>query len=68
MALSEDIIDEFRRDSLEQNVLQLDLTFRRRLTERLTASIGWRFTEVDSDFPENSYSRNRFFVGLRGLF
>jgi hypothetical protein len=63
----DDLIEEFRHD-LDQNMVQVDLTLRRRLNDHLTFSTGWRFTDIDSDIPENSYTRNRYNIGVTGLF
>jgi len=66
-AEEEDLIEELRED-FDQNIFQLELNFRRRLSEQLTLVTGWRFTEVDSDIPDNSYTRNRYHLGISALF
>ncbi|NIA31881.1 MAG: hypothetical protein GWP06_18470 [Actinobacteria bacterium] len=63
----DDLIEEFQHD-LDQNIFQLDLTIRRRFSDHLVFSAGWRFTDIDSEIPDNSYTRNRYNIGIDGLF
>jgi len=61
-------LPEEYRDDVEQNLFQFGASFTHKINERLNTSAGWRFTEVDSDFPGGSYTRNRYYFTLEGLF
>ena len=63
----EDLPEEYRQDA-QQDVFQLSMAFTHKLSERLSASLEWRFTDVDSDFPGSSYVRNRYYIKFWGLF
>ena len=54
--------------NFEEDTLQYSITFRARVTEAISAEIGWRYTDIDSDFPGTSFTRNRYFAGIYGIF
>ena len=55
-------------ENMSEDVVQFGLVFRYQLKEAWFAEAGWRYTDVDSDFPNNSYERNRTFIGLNAIF
>lgn len=55
-------------ENMSEDVVQFGLVFRYQLKESWFAEAGWRYTDVDSDFPNNSYERNRTFIGLNAIF
>ena len=52
----------------EETSLQFALVFRFEITPNWNAELGWRFSDVDSDFPGESYRRNRTFLGVSAIF
>lgn len=65
-------IDEARfpetQSDFDEQTLLFALVFRYRIKPNWNAEVGWRFTDVDSDFPGQSYRRNRTFVGVSAIF
>ncbi len=56
------------REDMSEDTIQFAFVFRYRIKENWFAETGWRYIDVDSDFPINSYERNRTFVGLNAVF
>jgi len=54
--------------NFEEESLLFALVFRYQLKPNWHAELGWRFTDVDSDFAGQSYRRNRTFVGVSAIF
>jgi hypothetical protein len=65
-------VDEARYPETQSNfndqTVLFALLFRYRIKPNWHAELGWRFTDVDSDFPGNSYTRNRPFIGINAIF
>jgi hypothetical protein len=65
-------IDEARypntQSNFQEQTLLFALVFRYRFKPNWHAEIGWRFTDTDSDFPGQSYTRNRTFIGISAIF
>jgi len=65
-------IDEARypdvQSDFEEQALLFALVLRYKIKPNWHAELGWRFNDVDSDFPGESYRRNRAFIGLSAIF
>jgi len=55
-------------EKYEEDTLLFALVFRYKIKPNWHAEIGWRFTDTDSDFPGQSYTRNRTFIGVNAIF
>ncbi|MBN1917044.1 MAG: outer membrane beta-barrel protein [Verrucomicrobia bacterium] len=69
---SEFSIDEARfpetQSTFDEQSIAFALVFRYAISSNWHVEAGWRFTDVDSDFPRQSYRRNRPFVGVSAIF
>ena len=65
-------LDEARfpdvQSDFEEQALLFALVFRYKIKPNWHAEVGWRFNDVDSDFPGESYRRNRVFLGVSAIF
>ena len=65
-------IDEARypdtASNFDEQTILFALVFRYAISTNWHAEIGWRFTDSDSDFPGQSYRRNRTFLGVSAIF
>ena len=59
--------DQTQTDYDEQTLL-FALVLRYRIKPNWHAEIGWRYTDTDSDFPGQTYKRNRTFLGISAIF
>ncbi len=59
--------DRTQSDFDEQTIL-FALVFRYRIKPNWHVEVGWRFSDVDSDFPGASYRRHRTFAGISAIF
>jgi len=59
--------DRTQTDFDEQTIL-FALVFRYRIKPNWHLEVGWRFSDVDSDFPGQSYRRHRTFAGVSAIF
>jgi hypothetical protein len=55
-------------ENMSEDAVQFALVFRYQIKQGWFAETGWRYTDVDSDFPGNTYERNRTFVGINAIF
>lgn len=55
-------------EDMSEDSIQFAIVFRYKIQEGWFAEAGWRYIDVDSDFPNNSYERNRTFFGFNAVF
>jgi len=59
---------EETQEKMDEQTLLFALVFRYQIKPNWHAEVGWRFTDTDSDFPGQSYTRNRTFIGISAIF
>lgn len=56
------------QSNFDEQTIEFALVFRYALSSNWHTEAGWRFTDSDSDFPGQSYRRNRTFLGVSAIF
>jgi len=65
---SKDVVAARAFGDRDENVWLLGIVLRQHVTKDIYVEGGYRRTDVDSDFLGSDYDRNRYFVGVGGIF
>lgn len=65
---SGDVVGGRASGDRDEDVWLLALVLRQHVTKDIYVEAGYRRTDVDSDFAGSDYDRNRYFVGVGGIF